>query len=151
MLAYTTFPEDHLTKIYSSNSIVRLNGEIKRGAIVVGIFPSEAEIFRPAGAILLEQNDEWAVQRARYMALKTIMVDTCVSLECFSFPKSRSQLWPGVGGSPEPSVRHTLFIEAQAFQIAPSAEKWSALSSFSTRSCASNVLRNSGTMSVVRR
>ena len=39
---------------------------------VVGIFPNEAAIVRLVGAILLEQNNEWAVQRARYMTLETI-------------------------------------------------------------------------------
>jgi putative transposase len=39
---------------------------------VVGIFPNEDAITRLIGAILLEQNDEWAVQRARYMTLETI-------------------------------------------------------------------------------
>jgi len=34
--------------------------------------PNEAAITRLVGAILLEQNDEWAVQRARYMSLETI-------------------------------------------------------------------------------
>ncbi|MGQ0682548.1 transposase, partial [Bradyrhizobium sp.] len=49
-----------------------LNGEIKRRTEVVGIFPNEDAIVRLIGAILLEQNDEWAVQRARYMTLETI-------------------------------------------------------------------------------
>ena len=39
---------------------------------VVGIFPNEDAITRLVGAILLEQNDEWAVQRARYLTLETI-------------------------------------------------------------------------------
>jgi transposase-like protein len=47
------------------------NGEIKRHTDVVGIFPNEAAIVRPVGAILLEQNDELAVQRTRYMTLET--------------------------------------------------------------------------------
>jgi putative transposase len=48
------------------------DGEIKRRTEVVGIFPTEASIVPLVGAILLEQNDEWAVQRARYMTLETI-------------------------------------------------------------------------------
>ena len=57
---------------YSTNLIERLNGEIKRRTEVVGIFPNEQAIVRLASAILLEQNDEWAVQRALYMTLETI-------------------------------------------------------------------------------
>ena len=72
VLAYMTFPKDHRLKIHSTNPLERVNGEIKRRTEVVGIFPNEDAITRLVGAILLEQNDEWAVQRARYMTLETI-------------------------------------------------------------------------------
>jgi putative transposase len=72
VLAYMTFPPAHRAKLHSTNPLERVNGEIKRRTEVVGIFPNEAAITRLVGAILLEQNDEWAVQRARYMTLETI-------------------------------------------------------------------------------
>jgi putative transposase len=72
VLAYMSFPLAHRAKLHSTNPLERVNGEIKRRTEVVGIFPNEAAITRLVGAILLEQNDEWAVQRARYMTLETI-------------------------------------------------------------------------------
>ena len=72
VLAYMTFPAAHRVKLHSTNSLERVNGEVKRRTDVVGIFPNDAAIKRLAGAILLEQNDEWAVQRTRYMSLGTI-------------------------------------------------------------------------------
>jgi len=72
VLAYMAFPKEHRAKIHSTNPLERVNGEIKRRTDVVGIFPNEAAITRLVGAILLEQNDEWSVQRARYMTLETI-------------------------------------------------------------------------------
>ncbi|MBB3320425.1 transposase-like protein, partial [Rhizobium sp. BK181] len=72
VLAYMSFPKEHRVKLHSINSLERLNGEIKRRTEVVGIFPNDEAIVRLVGALLLEQNDEWAVQRARYMTLETI-------------------------------------------------------------------------------
>jgi transposase-like protein len=72
VLAYMTFPKQHWTKLHSTNPIERLNGEIKRLADVVGICPNEEAITRLVGALLMEQNDERAVQRCRYMTLETM-------------------------------------------------------------------------------
>lgn len=71
VLAHMGFPREHRSKIHSTNPIERLNAEIKRRTDVVGIFPNEAAIYRLVGALLLEQNDEWALQR-RYMTLETL-------------------------------------------------------------------------------
>ena len=72
VLAFMAFPKAHWAKLYSTNPIERLNGEVKRRTDVVGMFPNEAAILRLVGAILLEQTDEWAIQR-RYMILETIV------------------------------------------------------------------------------
>ncbi len=71
VFAYMTFPKEHRSKLHSTNPIERLQAEVKRRTNVVGIFPNEDAITRPVGAILLEQNDEWAVSR-RYMTLEPI-------------------------------------------------------------------------------
>ena len=71
VLAYMSFPREHRSKLHSTNPIERLHAEIKRRTNVVGIFPNEGAITRLVGAVLLEQNDEWAVAR-RYMTLESI-------------------------------------------------------------------------------
>jgi putative transposase len=69
VLSFLSFPKAHRTQIHSTNPLERLNAEIKRRTDVVGIFPNEAAITRLVGALLLEQNDEWQLQR-RYMQLE---------------------------------------------------------------------------------
>jgi len=68
VLAFMSFPKSHRVQIHSTNPLERLNAEIKRRTNVVGIFPNEPSITRLVGALLLEQNDEWQLQR-RYLPL----------------------------------------------------------------------------------
>jgi putative transposase len=69
VLAFMTFPKVHRTQIATTNPLERINAEVKRRTDVVGIFPNDASIVRLVGALLLEQNDEWQLQR-RYMSLE---------------------------------------------------------------------------------
>jgi transposase-like protein len=71
VLAYMTFPPAHRQKLHSTNTLERLNKEVKRRADVVGIFPNEASIVRLIGAVLMEQNDEWQLQH-RYLSLEPL-------------------------------------------------------------------------------
>src|ERR1700744_1284929 len=67
LLAYYQFPSDHWPKLRSTNPLERVNKEIGRRSDVVGIYPNDRSLIRLAGMVLLEQNDEWLVQR-RYLS-----------------------------------------------------------------------------------
>mgnify|MGYP001816319314 CR=1 FL=1 len=71
VLAYMDFPREHWAQIASTNPLERVNKEVKRRSDVIGIFPNDAAIIRLVGALMIEQNDEWAVAR-RYMGLESL-------------------------------------------------------------------------------
>ena len=68
LLAFTAFPQTHWRKIWSTNPLERVNGEIKRRTNVVGIFPNDASVARLVTAVVLETHDEWAVAERRYLS-----------------------------------------------------------------------------------
>ena len=71
LLAFYAFPESHWPKLRSTNPLERVNREIGRRADVLGIFPTDASVIRLAGALLIEQNDEWLVCR-RYLSAESM-------------------------------------------------------------------------------
>jgi putative transposase len=67
LLGFYEFPREHWPKLRSTNPLERVNKEIGRRSDVVGIYPNDAALIRLAGMLLVEQNDEWLVQR-RYLS-----------------------------------------------------------------------------------
>ena len=71
LLAHMAFPLAHWRQIRSTNGLERLNREVARRTDVVGIFPDRASVIRLAGALLAEQDDEWAIGR-RYFSVESM-------------------------------------------------------------------------------
>jgi transposase-like protein len=71
VLTYMSFPQEHWTRIYSTNPLERLNKEVKRRTNVVGIFPNTDAVLRLVGSVLLEIHEEWQVGR-RYFSQESM-------------------------------------------------------------------------------
>jgi len=80
LLAFMACPAEHWTKLRSTNPLERLSKEIARRSDVVGIYPNDAALLRLAGALLVEQNDEWLVGW-RYLSAESLEAELCIPAE----------------------------------------------------------------------
>ncbi len=55
------FPLEHRRSIRTTNSLERINKEIRRRTRVVGVFPNEASCLRLVSALLMEISEEWQI------------------------------------------------------------------------------------------
>jgi transposase-like protein len=65
------FPLEHRRSIRTTNSLERVNREIRRRTRVVGVFPNEASCLRLVSALLMEISEEWQIGK-RYCASKSL-------------------------------------------------------------------------------
>ena len=73
LLAFASFPQRHWRQVWSTNPLERVNKEIKRRTDVVGVFPNPAALLRLAGAVLVEQHDEWEAGDRRYFSESSML------------------------------------------------------------------------------
>jgi transposase-like protein len=66
------FPLEHRRSIRTTNSLERINKEIRRRTRVVGVFPNEASCLRLISALLMEISEEWQIGK-HYCAGKSLI------------------------------------------------------------------------------
>jgi len=75
-LSCLAFPESHRRHIRTTNSLERLNQEIKRRTRVVRIFPNAQACLRLVTALAVEQSEEWVTGR-RYLDMRELVEHRC--------------------------------------------------------------------------
>ena len=75
-IPFLAFPPELRRVIYTTNSIERLNREVKRRTDVVGIFPNPAALLRLSACVLIEAHDEWQIAERRYLSEESMALLT---------------------------------------------------------------------------
>jgi transposase-like protein len=63
VMAVMSLPEKYRKRLRTTNSIERLNEEIRRRDRVIRIYPNEKSVIRLLGALLMEQDEKWSSGR----------------------------------------------------------------------------------------
>ena len=91
LLAFSSFPVALWPKLWSTNPLERVNGEIKRRTNVVGIFPNDASVLLLITAVLVGQHDEREVAERRYLSEESMaLIDQIISDEVEDKGSSRT-------------------------------------------------------------
>lgn len=80
-LTVLDFPEHHRRRLTSTNMVERLMEEIKRRSRVVGVFPNRASCDRLVGAVLIETDEKWQVEKRPYFNMEHLERQEPVSKE----------------------------------------------------------------------
>ena len=65
-MAVFSLPDAYRKRLRTSNSIERLNEELRRRERVIRIFPNEASVTRLMGALLIEHHERWISGKAYF-------------------------------------------------------------------------------------
>jgi transposase-like protein len=71
--AVLALPEKYRKRLRTTNSVERLNEEIRRRERVIRIFPNRQSVIRLLGALLMEQDEKWASGR-KYLDMEEYFI-----------------------------------------------------------------------------